>query len=231
MLRLISKVKLKIDNLIQNNFIDLIESIELHPLNYMIDSKYAIKYFDLFLLISFLNQKTNFRLYKFLVKFLIWKLSILGLLKCVALQLDSIDNHKLCVYLGDISILFPSLRKFTLFSIICAVVLAMSTLIVFNFNHHNQWYVIFECFQKKSSPKTGGFKSKWILIRMFILTKIIFYILIIVVACLTETTWLIGAHILIKKFYKEPIRIYEFWKLLNFYLLKIPIDELIAWLV
>ena len=228
---LILKLKLLVYNYILNKFNDLIESIESHSLNYMIESKFAIKYFDLIINISALNPKTQQNLYKLWVKFLILGFFLFGLIKClILLQISSVDHYKICVYLGDVSILFPSLRKFTLISIICTLILAILIIYVFNYNHNNEWYEIFECFQKKSSPKLAGFKSKIIIIRMLILTKITFKILQIVIFGLTEITWLIGAQILIRKFYKVPIKIYQIWKLLDLNLLKIPIDELISWI-
>lgn len=228
---LILKLKLLIYNYILNKFNDLIESIESHSLNYMIESKFAIKYFDLIIDISALNPKTQRILYKLWVKLLILSFFLLGLMKfLILLQISSVDHYKICVYLGDISILFPSLRKFTLISIICTLALAILIIYVFNYNHNNQWYEIFECFQRKSSPKLAGFKSKIIIIRMLILTKITFTILQIAIFGLTEITWLIGAQILIRKFYKVPIKIYQIWKLLDLNLLEIPIDELISWL-
>ena len=197
----------------------------------MIDSKFAIKYLDLFLQISAINPKLKIPKYKFWVKSLIFILFILVIKHLITLQIISVDNYKLCVYLGDISLLFPSLRKFTLISLSCLLILSTLILIIFNFNQHNQWYVIFRCFQRKSSPKSAGFKSKWILIRMFILTEITFNILICVVVGLYLLIFLIGSQLMIRKFYKEPIKIYQIFKLLDFSLLIVPIDELIMWLL
>ena len=228
---LIFNFKLFIYNYILNKFNDSIESIESHSLNYMIESRFTIKYFDLIMNICALNPKTEQNLYKLWVKFLISSFFLLGLIKClILLQISSVDHYKMCVYLGDVSILFPSLRKFTLISIICTLTLAILIIYVFNYNHNNEWYEIFECFQGKSSPKLAGFKSKIIMVRMFILTKITFKIVQIVIFGLTEITWLIGAQILIRKFYKKPIKMHQIWKLLDLNLLKIPIDELISWI-
>ena len=228
---LIFKYKLLIHNYIFNEFNDLIKSIELHSLDELIESRFAIEYIDSFLNWSTLNPKTELIGYKIYANFFLLILFIFGPVRCVILlQISSVDYYKICVYLGDITLLMPILRKFTLLSIIFTLMFATLSVYLFNHNHRNKWYEIFDCFQGKLTPNSAGIKSKSILIKMLIITKITFTIIRIVVNVVILSTYLIGVNVVLKKFYKENVKFYQISKLINVNSLKIPRDELIAWI-
>lgn len=228
---LISKSKLLIHDYIFNEFNDLITSVELHSLDSLIEPRFAIKYFDLFLNLFALNPKNQLILYKLWMNLLLSIFFIFGIVRCVVLlQINPVDYHKLCVYLGDISLLFHSLRKFTLLSIIFTLTSATLNVYIFNYNHNSKWYELFECFQRKITPKSAGIRNKSVMIKMLIITKITFIMILIFITVITLIVWLIGLKMLFKKFYKENVKFYQIFKLIDVNSLIIPLDEMIAWI-
>ena len=96
----------------------------------------------------------------------------LGLIKTIlALHLNPITNYKWCIYLGDVSLLFRSLRKFLLIILSLYMSFAIFTNYLFSQNTDTHWLEVFKCFDGTLIPKSIGIKDKKILVKMIILTK------------------------------------------------------------
>ena len=98
---------------------------------------------------------------------------LIGFIKTLlTLFLDPITDHDLCVYLGDISLLFESLREFMLIMMILTISFALFTNHLFDHNRKTEWLELLKCLEGKITPSSIGIRDKKIVIKMLILTKI-----------------------------------------------------------
>ena len=107
-----------------------------------------------------------------------WNQILLGLFSfgfirtLILLFLDPINQHQLCFYLGDFTLLFNSLRKY--FIIISLLLISFGIHInhLFNYDSNGQWYELFECLDGTKTPKSIGIKNTKILKKILIFAKI-----------------------------------------------------------
>ena len=167
---LLTKLKsLSFHSFLSNTLIDE-ESIDLR---FNIDPKFTIPNFDEIFTFYGLNplSHSNWRikLWNYFLFITFWN----GILKTiVVLQLDPVVNYQLCVYLGDVSLLFQSLRKFLLILTFLVILFAFSNNYLFTHNSNTEWFEIFRCLEGKLTPKSIGIRDKRIVLKMLYLTKI-----------------------------------------------------------
>lgn len=140
-----------------------------------IDSRLANQNFNNLLSFYGLNpQSFSNQSIKLWRSFLIY-LFIIGFIKFfILLFLDPINNYKLCIYLGDATLLFQSLRKYFLIILLLMLSLGFWTVFVFNHNSNNNWFEIFKCFDGTLTLKSIVIRDKKTVIKLLILSKIAF---------------------------------------------------------
>ena len=118
---------------------------------------------------AFLNSNEN-----------IWK-NVLLLFFCANLirivnfyYLNPDENYRLCIYVGDFTLLFKSLRKFLVILLTLFVSYVIHVKFLFNCNSNIEWHQLFKCLDGSLSPKSIGINDKKILKKILILTKIVF---------------------------------------------------------
>ena len=153
---------------IKRKFINLPEeSINLQK---VINEKFAAKNFYDFLSFYGINSQTKSKSWNNILSFCF----LIQFIKFfIAFFFDpSNDDYKLCIYLGDLTLLFESLRKYLLITIILVMAFAFHLNYLFNHNPNIEWFEIFKCFDGTLTPESIGIKEKKNLIIMLIITKI-----------------------------------------------------------
>ena len=87
------------------------------------------------------------------------------------LNLDPIINYETCFYLGDFTLLFKSLRKFSLTYSLLVIAFNIQTNYLFNHNSSLEWFEVFKCFDGNVVPASIGIRDKRVLKKMLTLTK------------------------------------------------------------
>ena len=88
--------------------------------------------------------------------------------------LNPITNYKLCIYLGDATLLFESLRTFTISVTLLSLSYAICTNYLFNYDSNISWFDIFKCLDGTLTPHSIRITNKKILKKLLLLTKITF---------------------------------------------------------
>ena len=115
---------------------------------------------------SFLNKLWNHSLIIFF-----W----IGLFKFVIhFFLDPVNDYKLCIYLGDTTLLFEILRTFIISAILLAYSYAICTNYLFNYDSNKSWFKLFKCLDGTLTPASVGIQDIKIVNKMLVLTKIVF---------------------------------------------------------
>ena len=137
-------------NFVSENINDLISTYGLNPYSFA----------------SFSNKLWNINLFIFF-----W----IGLMKyIILLGIDPVANYKLCIFFGDTTLLFQSLRKYILALVILVHSNAICTNYLFNIDINKSWFELFKCLDGTIAPYSIGINDKKILKKMLILTKIVF---------------------------------------------------------
>lgn len=97
----------------------------------------------------------------------------------IAFFIDPVKNHHLCVYLGDFTLLFQSLRKYYIIILLftCAFCCSTSYLFCHVPIKSTEWFELFKCLDGTRTPKSIGIRNKNIALKMLILTKLILKII------------------------------------------------------
>ena len=177
-MELLNKIKTIYSNLIfklksfsLNSFLENLYNQVL--IDHKIDPTIAIENFNQFLTFYGLNplslSRSPVKLWNY---FMLFSFGI-GLIKTIlAFYLNPVTNYKWCIYLGDVSLLFRSLRKFFLIILSLAISFSFFTNRLFSQNTDTYWLEVFKCFDGTLTSQSIGIKDKKILIKMIILTKI-----------------------------------------------------------
>ena len=146
---------------------------ELIDLRFKIDPKFIIPNFNKIFIFYGLNPLSHSNWSIKLWNYFIFIIFCNGIWKTIiVLQLDPVVNYKLCVYLGDVSLLFQSLRKFFLILMFLIILFAFSNNYLFSHNSNIEWFEIFRCLEGKLTPQSIGIRDKRIVLKMLFLTKI-----------------------------------------------------------
>lgn len=161
-------------NLIKHLFIHTL-NLETSFLNEKINSEIASENFQNLLKFYGLNSSkslisTNKRWNKFL--FLLFSLAFIKTF--IIFNLDPIEYYQLCVYLGDVTLLFQGLRKYFIIILLLLTSFAIHLNYLFNHNPNTEWLEIFSCLDGTLTPKSVGIKSSEIVKKMLFVTKICF---------------------------------------------------------
>ena len=176
-MELLNKIKAIYSNLIfelksfsLNSFLEnLYNQVLIH---HKIDPIIGIENFNRFLTFYGLNPLSLSRSPVKLWNYFMLLSFAVGLIKTIlAFYLNPATNYKWCIYLGDVSLLFRSLRKFFLIVLSLEISFSFFTNRLFSQNTDTQWLEVFKCFDGTLIPKSIGIKDKEILIKMIILTK------------------------------------------------------------
>ena len=92
----------------------------------------------------------------------------------IVIFIDPIKDHHLCVYFGDFTLLFESLRKFYVIILLFTCGFCCSTSFLFSEVpiKLTKWFELFKCFDGTQTPKSIGIRDKKIGLKMLILTKL-----------------------------------------------------------
>ena len=88
--------------------------------------------------------------------------------------LDPVNDYKLCIYLGDTTLLFEILRTFIISAILLAYSYAICTNYLFNYDSNKSWFELFKCLDGTLTPSSIGIRDIKIVNKMLIFTKIAF---------------------------------------------------------
>ena len=137
-----------------------------------LNTNISISNFNASLAINGLNSPKFANIYtKLWTKFLII-VCLIGFIKTLILfNVDPVKDYKLCFLLGDITLVFKSLRKYFMIIILSLLSLEIFLIKLFNHNPHFEWYELFTCLDGTLTPKSIGIRDKRILKKMLILTK------------------------------------------------------------
>ena len=136
----------------------------------------------------------------------------------IAFYLDPINDYKLCLLIGDLTIFIQSLRKFLLLVLMLMVSFAICSIRLFNRNPNTKWFEIFKCFDGMTPPKSVGMRDKKIVIKMLILTKLGFKFIKIVAFLFTLNTFCFFGYLFYRnvKFHDEiELLAFLFWFLVT----------------
>ena len=113
-------------------------------------------------------------------------------------SVDPVENEKLCLLLGDITLIFKSLRKYFMIIIILLLSLEFFLIKLFNYNPHLEWYELFKCLDGNLTPKSIGVRDKKILKKTLISTKFSLKFIKIFLYSATIIVFPFGVHLLFK---------------------------------
>ena len=136
-----------------------------------IDPKFATENFDNFISIYGFKSKLKRNLYNKTILFCF----ITEFIKYfVVFNLNCDDSNQFCIYIGDITMLFQSLKKFFLIILLLTISFAIRVNYLFNRNSNSKWFEVFKCLDGTLTPKSIGTKDKKIIIKLLFWTKIQF---------------------------------------------------------
>ena len=99
----------------------------------------------------------------------------IGLFKFIInLFVDPVNYYRLCIYLGDTTLLFQMLRTFIISAILLYFSYAICTNYLFNYDSNKSWFELFKCLDGTLTPSSIGIRDTKIVNKMLILTKIVF---------------------------------------------------------
>ena len=81
----------------------------------------------------------------------------------ILLGIDPVANYKLCIFFGDTTLLFQSLRKYILALIILIHSNAICTSYLFNIDTNTSWFELFKCLDGTITPYSIGINDEKIL--------------------------------------------------------------------
>lgn len=140
-------------------------------LSQKINPKFSIKNFDELLsfygMNSLLNRKNNLRNKILLICFCLNLFRVL-----FVYQLDPVKDYKFCIYAGDFTLLFKSLRKFFIFIWFLLCTFGISLNYLFNYSSNIHSFQLFRCLDGTLPPKSVGINDIKILKKILILTKV-----------------------------------------------------------
>ena len=89
----------------------------------------------------------------------------------ILLNLDPIQNYKICFFLGNFTLLFKSLSTFLLIFSEFFIFFNIQNNYLFNHNSNFKWIQVFKCFDGNNVSESIGIRDKKILKKMLLLTK------------------------------------------------------------
>lgn len=149
------------------------ESINEKPFNFneKINPKFSIKNFNE--LLSFYGMNSMLNRNKSLWDKILLICFCLTLFRVVIVyQLDPVKEYRLCIYAGDFTLLFKSLRKFFIFIWFLLFTFGISLNYLFNYKLNIHSFEIFRCLDGTLTPKSVGINDVKILKRILILAKV-----------------------------------------------------------
>ena len=168
-------IKIIFGNLAANLRIFLIgDSIKEESLNLTdkLNPQIAISNFDHYLAINGLNSRKSANIFtKLWAKYLIIACWIGFVKTFILFNVDPVKNYKLCLLLGDITLVFKSLRKYLMMIILLLLSFEFFLIKHFSNNPHLEWYELFKCLDGTFTPKSIGIRDKKILKKILIFTK------------------------------------------------------------
>lgn len=140
-------------------------------LNQKINPRFTIKNFDELLsfygMNSILNRNKNLWNKILLICFCLTLFRVV-----IVYQLNPVKEYKSCIYAGDFTLLFKSLRKFFIFIWFLLCTFGISLNFLFNYNPNTNSFELFRCLDGTLSPKSVGINDVIIFKRILILTKV-----------------------------------------------------------
>ena len=89
----------------------------------------------------------------------------------ILFNVNPVKNYHLCLWLGDLALLFKSLREYFMIIILSILSHECFLITLFSHNSHLEWYELFKCLDGTLTPKSIGIRDKKILKKIIILTK------------------------------------------------------------
>ena len=168
-------LKILFDNLAINlKFFLIGDSIKEESLNLTdkLNPKIALSSFNYSLAIYGLISQKFAKVYtKLWTKYLIIACCIGFIKTFILFNVDPVKDYKLCLLLGDLTLVFQTLRKYFMIIILLLLSFEFFLIKLFNHNPHLEWYELFTCLNGNLTPKLIGIRDEKILKLMLILTK------------------------------------------------------------
>lgn len=115
---------------------------------------------------SFSNSKE-----KLWSKFLILLFWFSFIKTLIIFNLDPVKNYNLCIYLGDFTLLFKSLREYFIIVWLLLSSFGIQLNYLFAYNSNTECFDLFKCLDGSLTPESIGISNKNIFKKIFILTK------------------------------------------------------------
>lgn len=136
----------------------------------VIKPKFALEKFNQFLTLYGLNPSSIS--YAKLWSYYLFLVFLIAFIKTfLTFFIHPITHHNICVYLGDVTLLFESLREFMLIMMMLTISFALFTNHLFDRNPKTEWLELFKCLEGRVTPISIGIRDKKVVIKMLILAK------------------------------------------------------------